>query len=57
MFALIEQFVGKHNQKSPTVISVLLAMRLRWDMIKDMKTDGEIVADGSTIYKNGKWLA
>jgi hypothetical protein len=24
---------------------------------KDMKTGGEIYADGILIYKNGKWLA
>jgi len=28
---------------------------IHWDMIKDMKK-GEIIADGKTIYKNGKWL-
>lgn len=34
----------------------LIAMRLRWEMIKDMKKGGEIIADGETVYKNGKWL-
>jgi aminopeptidase len=29
---------------------------IHWDMIKDMKKDAEIVADGQTIYRNGKWL-
>jgi len=29
---------------------------LHWDMIKDMKKGGEILADGETVYKNGKWL-
>ncbi len=29
---------------------------IHWDMIKDMKKGGEIVADGKTVYKNGKWL-
>lgn len=29
---------------------------IHWDMIKDMKKDGEIIADGQTVYKNGKWL-
>ncbi len=28
---------------------------IHWDMIKDMKK-GEIIADGQTVYKNGKWL-
>jgi len=29
---------------------------IHWDMIKDMKKGGEILADGETVYKNGKWL-
>ena len=29
---------------------------IHWDMIKDMKKNAEIVADGETVYKNGKWL-
>ena len=29
---------------------------IHWDMIKDMKKGAEIIADGETIYKNGKWL-
>jgi aminopeptidase len=29
---------------------------IHWDIIKDMKKGGEIVADGETVYKNGKWL-
>ncbi len=30
---------------------------VHWDMIKDMKDGGEIIADGTTVYKNGKWVA
>ena len=29
---------------------------IHWDMIKDMKSGGEIIADGETVYKNGKWI-
>ena len=29
---------------------------IHWDIIKDMKSGGEIYADGILIYKNGKWL-
>jgi len=29
---------------------------IHWDMIKDMKKGAEIIGDGETIYKNGKWL-
>jgi len=29
---------------------------IHWDIIKDMKKGGEIIADGETVYKNGKWL-
>lgn len=29
---------------------------VHWDIIKDMKKGGEIIADGVTVYKNGKWL-
>ncbi len=29
---------------------------IHWDIIKDMKTGGEIYADGILIYQNGKWL-
>ncbi|MBA3044988.1 MAG: aminopeptidase [Euryarchaeota archaeon] len=29
---------------------------IHWDMIKDMERGGEIIADGETVYKNGKWL-
>ena len=29
---------------------------IHWDIIKDMKKGGEIIADGVTVYKNGKWL-
>ncbi len=29
---------------------------IHWDMIKDMKRNAEIIADGEVIYKNGKWL-
>ncbi len=30
---------------------------IHWDMIKDMKKGGEIIADGTTVYKNGRWIA
>ncbi len=30
---------------------------IHWDMIKDMKKNAEIIADGQTIYKNGKFVA
>jgi len=29
---------------------------IHWDMICDLKTDSEIVVDGETIYRNGKFL-
>jgi aminopeptidase len=29
---------------------------LHWDILKDMKKDGEIYADGKIFYKNGKFL-
>jgi len=29
---------------------------IHWDMIKDMKTGGQIFADGTKIYENGKFL-
>lgn len=29
---------------------------LHWDILKDMKKDGEIYADGELFYKNGKFL-
>ncbi len=29
---------------------------LHWDMICDLKKGGEIIADGKTIYRNGKFL-
>jgi len=29
---------------------------IHWDMISDMRNDGEIFADGELIYKNGKFL-
>jgi aminopeptidase len=29
---------------------------LHWDILKDMKKDGEIYADGQLVYKNGKFL-
>jgi aminopeptidase len=29
---------------------------IHWDIIKDMKANGEIYGDGILIYKNGKWL-
>lgn len=30
---------------------------IHWDILKDMKKDGEIYADGKLFYKNGKFLA
>jgi len=29
---------------------------IHWDILKDMKKDGEIYADGKLFYKNGKFL-
>ena len=29
---------------------------IHWDMIKDMKKDGKVYADGDLIYENGKFL-
>jgi aminopeptidase len=29
---------------------------VHWDILKDMKKDGEIYADGKLFYKNGKSL-
>ena len=29
---------------------------IHWDILKDMKKDGEIYADGKLFYKNGKYL-
>jgi aminopeptidase len=29
---------------------------LHWDILKDMKKDGEIYADKKLFYKNGKFL-
>ncbi len=29
---------------------------IHWDLLKDMKKDGEIYADGELFYKNGKFL-
>jgi len=29
---------------------------IHWDMIADMKEDGQIIADGEKIYENGKFL-
>lgn len=29
---------------------------IHWDMIKDMKKNAEVIADGETVYKNGKWV-
>ena len=28
---------------------------LHWDMVCDLKKGGEIIADGKTIYRNGKF--
>jgi hypothetical protein len=27
-----------------------------WDMLKDMKKGGEIIADGKRIYRDGRFL-
>jgi aminopeptidase len=32
------------------------ASAIHWDILKDMKKDGEIYADGELFYKNGKFL-
>jgi aminopeptidase len=29
---------------------------IHWDILKDMRKDGEIYADGKLFYKNGKFL-
>ncbi|MDH5460086.1 MAG: aminopeptidase, partial [Candidatus Bathyarchaeota archaeon] len=29
---------------------------IHWDILKDMKKDGEIYADSKLFYKNGKFL-
>jgi len=29
---------------------------IHWDILKDMKRDSEIFADGKLFYKNGKFL-
>jgi len=29
---------------------------IHWDMIKDMKKNAEIIADGETVYRNGRWF-
>jgi aminopeptidase len=29
---------------------------IHWDILKDMKKDGEIYADGGLFYKHGKFL-
>ena len=29
---------------------------IHWDIVKDMKKDGEIYADNQLFYKNGKFL-
>lgn len=29
---------------------------LHWDIVKDLKKNGQIIADGKVIQKNGKWL-
>jgi len=29
---------------------------IHWDIVKDMKKDGEIYADNKLFYKNGKFL-
>jgi len=29
---------------------------LHWDIVKDLRKKGEIIADGKVIQKNGKWL-
>ena len=39
--------------KKPVISFNNLKAKRLW---KDMKKDAEIIADGETIYKNGKWL-
>jgi len=29
---------------------------IHWDLLKDMKHDGEVYADGKLFYKKGKFL-
>ena len=29
---------------------------LHWDIVKDLRKNGQIIADGKVIQKNGKWL-
>ena len=29
---------------------------LHWDIVKDLRKGGEIIADGKTVQKNGRWL-
>ena len=29
---------------------------IHWDMLKDMKKDGEMYADGKIFYKDGKFV-
>jgi|GEM_PF-4558438 len=49
---MIDRFHINDNQKSSSAINISQTMGLR----KDMKKGGEILADGETVYKNGKWL-
>ena len=37
--------------------SLASAARIKEKASKDMKKGGEIIADGVTVYKNGKWVA
>ena len=50
---MIEQSLNKHNQKARNLVINNLKTKRLW---KDMKKGGEIIADGQTVYKNGKWL-
>ncbi|MBS3163382.1 aminopeptidase, partial [Candidatus Woesearchaeota archaeon] len=29
---------------------------IHWDIVKDLRKNGKIIADGKVIQKNGKWL-
>jgi hypothetical protein len=41
----------------PETGSKNLECAIHWDILKDMtKTGSKIIADGKTIYKEGKWL-
>ena len=43
--------------RKKTVKSIIEGARKLWDLIVEyVKKGGEIIADGITVYKNGKWL-